>query len=172
MAGDTACVVVRGIVRRVVRGVDGRAGDADTQRLRGSAAAAPGRSHVKETTTSDQMSTAATATAPAWFRRALAVPFEHRSVAVDGASIHYLAWGEPGRRGLVFVHGGGAHAHWWSHLAATFVDEFRVLALDLSGHGDSGHRQRYELTQWTDEVVAVAADGGLSGPPVVIGHSM
>jgi len=127
---------------------------------------------VKETTTSDQMSTAATATAPAWFRRALAVPFEDRSVAVDGAAIHYLAWGQPGRRGLVFVHGGGAHAHWWTHVAARFADDFRVLALDLSGHGDSAHRGHYRLEQWTDEVAAVAADGGITGPPVVIGHSM
>lgn len=89
-----------------------------------------------------------------------------------GASIHFLAWGEPGRRGLVFVHGGGAHAHWWSHVAATFANQFRVLALDLSGHGDSDHREVYALEQWTDEVVAVAAAGGLSGLPVIIGHSM
>ncbi|HWE67836.1 MAG TPA: alpha/beta hydrolase [Acidimicrobiales bacterium] len=93
-------------------------------------------------------------------------------MSVDGASIHYLAWGERGRRGLVFVHGGGAHAHWWSHVAATFAHEFRVLAIDLSGHGDSDHREAYALEQWTDEVVAVAADGGLRGLPVVVGHSM
>ena len=110
--------------------------------------------------------------APGWFRRAIAVPFEDGSVDVDGASIHYLAWGERGRRGLVFVHGGGAHAHWWTHIAATFNDEFRVLAVDLSGHGDSDHRAGYEIEQWTQEIVAVAADGGIAGPPVVVGHSM
>jgi pimeloyl-ACP methyl ester carboxylesterase len=110
--------------------------------------------------------------APAWFSRALSVPFTDEHVNVDGASIHYLAWGEPGRRGLIFVHGGGAHAYWWAPIAATFASEFRVLALDLSGHGDSEHRDEYLLTQWTDEVAAVAADGGLSGLPVVIGHSM
>jgi pimeloyl-ACP methyl ester carboxylesterase len=100
------------------------------------------------------------------------VPFADEHVDVDGASIHYLAWGEPGQRGLLFVHGGGAHAHWWSPVAATFASGFRVLALDLSGHGDSEHREVYALTQWTDEVAAVAADGGISGLPVVIGHSM
>jgi pimeloyl-ACP methyl ester carboxylesterase len=110
--------------------------------------------------------------APAWFWRAVAVPLSEERVEVEGASIHYLAWGEPGRRGLVFVHGGGAHAHWWSPVAATFAGQFRVAALDLSGHGDSDHRDAYELDQWTDEVVAVAADAGMSGPPVVIGHSM
>jgi pimeloyl-ACP methyl ester carboxylesterase len=112
------------------------------------------------------------AAAPAWFSGAIAVPRSDERVAVQGASIHYLAWGQPGRRGLVFVHGGGAHAHWWSPLAATFAHEFRVVALDLSGHGDSDHRDVYALDQWTDEVVAVAADAAMSGPPVVIGHSM
>ena len=110
--------------------------------------------------------------APEWFRRALEVPFTDEFVDVGGCPVHYLAWGARGRRGLVFVHGGGAHAHWWTHVAATFADDFRVLAIDLSGHGDSGHRDAYALEQWTDEVMAVAADGGIDGPPVVIGHSM
>ena len=110
--------------------------------------------------------------APAWFRDALAVPFTDGEVEVHGASIHYLAWGQVRRRGLVFVHGGGAHAHWWTHVAARFAAEFRVLAIDLSGHGDSAHRDVYALEQWTDEVMAVAAAGGIDGPPVVVGHSM
>src|SRR5262249_2349729 len=110
--------------------------------------------------------------APEWFRRALAVPFEEGEVVVDGATIHYLAWGVAGRRGLVFVHGGGAHAHWWTHIAATFANEFRVVAVDLSGHGDSDHRANYVPEQWAGEVLAVAAEGGISGHPVVVGHSM
>lgn len=110
--------------------------------------------------------------APDWFRDALAVPFTDEIVEVDGCAIHYLAWGRPGRRGLVFVHGGGANAHWWTHVAARFAEDFRVLAMDMSGHGDSGHRQEYSLEQWTDEVVAVARAGGIVGHPVVIGHSM
>jgi pimeloyl-ACP methyl ester carboxylesterase len=110
--------------------------------------------------------------APEWFQRALAVPFVDHTVDVAGAAIHYLAWGQPGRRGLVFVHGGGAHAHWWTHIAATFARDFRVLAVDLSGHGDSDHRADYGIEQWTEEIVTVAADGAVDGPPVVIGHSM
>src|SRR6059058_1318050 len=110
--------------------------------------------------------------APQWFRDALAVPFTDGTVRVGQADIHYVACGEAGRRGLVFVHGGGAHAHWWTHVAARFAREFRVLAIDLSGHGDSGHRPAYEVEQWTREVMAVAAAGGIAGPPVVVGHSM
>jgi pimeloyl-ACP methyl ester carboxylesterase len=110
--------------------------------------------------------------APTWFVRALAVPRGDLVVDVDGCAIHALTFGRPGTRGLVFVHGGGAHAHWWTHVAATFADEFRVVCIDLSGHGDSGHRPSYSLERWTDEVVAVARAGGIAGPPVVIGHSM
>jgi pimeloyl-ACP methyl ester carboxylesterase len=110
--------------------------------------------------------------APAWFDRALDVPFSNEEVKVGGCPIHYLAWGEPDRRGLVFVHGGGAHAHWWTPVAATFAGEFRVVAIDLSGHGDSGHREAYALEQWTDEVVDVAGAAGINGLPIIIGHSM
>jgi pimeloyl-ACP methyl ester carboxylesterase len=110
--------------------------------------------------------------APEWFTSALAVPCTDEHVEVGGAPIHYLAWGAPNRRGIVFVHGGGAHAHWWTHLAATFAEDLRVLAVDLSGHGDSGHRDSYDIEQWTEEVVAVAEAGGIAGHPVVVGHSM
>ena len=110
--------------------------------------------------------------APEWFRHALAVPYEDHTVSVAGCEIHYLAWGEPGRQGLVFVHGGGAHAHWWTHIAARFAGEFRVVAIDLSGHGDSGFRDVYALEQWTEEAMAVVADSGITGMPVIVGHSM
>jgi pimeloyl-ACP methyl ester carboxylesterase len=112
------------------------------------------------------------ASSPEWFRRALQVPFTDETVQVSGAAIHYLAWGHPGQQGLVFVHGGGANAHWWTHVAATFAEEFRVVAIDLSGHGDSQHRDTYSLEQWTDEVMAVARAAGIVGAPIVIGHSM
>ena len=110
--------------------------------------------------------------APEWFARAVATPYMESSVMVDGCVVHYLAWGEPGRRGLVFVHGGGAHAHWWTPVAATFASRFRVVAVDLSGHGDSGHRARYDPEQWADEVMTAADHASLRGRPVVVGHSM
>jgi pimeloyl-ACP methyl ester carboxylesterase len=110
--------------------------------------------------------------APTWFTRALAVPRGDLVVDVAGCPIHALTFGTPGTRGLVFVHGGGAHAHWWTHVAATFADEFRVVCVDLSGHGESGHRSTYSLELWTDEVMALARAAAIAGPPVVVGHSM
>lgn len=111
--------------------------------------------------------------APNWFRRAVTTPFTDEYVDVDGARIHYLAWGEPGRHGLVFVHGGAAHAHWWTPIAARFADDYRVVAVDLSGHGDSGFRDDgYSLQRFAAEVMGAIGNAGIDGPPVLIGHSM
>lgn len=109
---------------------------------------------------------------PAWFTAALAAVPETYRVTVDGASINVLSWGERDRPGLVFVHGGAAHAHWWSHIAPMFLPDYRVVAIDLSGHGDSDRRADYSLRAWTDEVAAVVDHAAFSEPPVVIGHSM
>jgi pimeloyl-ACP methyl ester carboxylesterase len=110
--------------------------------------------------------------APAWFRRALDHRPGHGEVEVEGARIHYLHWGEVGRPGIVFVHGGAAHAHWWSFIAPLFVPDYHVAAIDLSGHGDSGRRDAYPRDLWAREVIAVAGDAGFAGAPIVVGHSM
>ena len=111
-------------------------------------------------------------TAPDWFTRAIDTTPESHRVEAEGASIHYLAWGERDRPGIVLVHGGAAHAHWWSHVAPSFLPDHRVVAIDLSGHGDSDRRDDYTLRAWTEEVAAVIDDAGFSTPPIVIGHSM
>ncbi|MBW2287085.1 MAG: alpha/beta fold hydrolase, partial [Deltaproteobacteria bacterium] len=97
---------------------------------------------------------------PGWFVRAIETPRRDRHVDVDGCPIHYLQWGDADRPGIVFVHGGAAHAHWWTFIAPLFLPEYQVVALDLSGHGDSGRRAEYPRELWADEVLAVADDAG------------
>jgi pimeloyl-ACP methyl ester carboxylesterase len=109
---------------------------------------------------------------PAWFTAALAAPVAEQTTMVDGIPIAYRAWGEPAARGIVLVHGGAAHSRWWDHVGPLLAHGRRVVALDLSGHGDSGRRGSYSLDGWAREVLAVAADAGLTDPPMVIGHSM
>ena len=109
---------------------------------------------------------------PAWFTAALAAPVRVGRVTVDGTSIAYRAWGDNPGRGLVLVHGGAAHARWWDHIAPLLAAGHLVAAVDLSGHGDSGRRAAYSLDGWAEEVAAVAADAGITGQPVIIGHSM
>jgi len=110
--------------------------------------------------------------APTWFQKAIDAPYEDCTVEVAGCPIHYLKWGEAGRPGIVLVHGGAAHAHWWTFIAPQLTADCQVVALDLSGHGDSGRRDEYPRDVWADEVMAVAEDAGLVGAPILVGHSM
>jgi pimeloyl-ACP methyl ester carboxylesterase len=110
--------------------------------------------------------------APEWYTNALATPYTEDDVEVDGTRVHYLRWGARDVPGIVLVHGGAAHAHWWDHIAPWLAGEYGVVALDLSGHGDSGRRERYPTETWAREVVDVAAHAGIAGPPVVVAHSM
>jgi pimeloyl-ACP methyl ester carboxylesterase len=109
---------------------------------------------------------------PAWFTAALAAPVTQQAAMVEGASIAYRSWGDPGGRGIVLVHGGAAHSRWWDHIAPLLAEGRRVIAIDLSGHGDSDRRNSYGLDGWAREVLAIAADAGIAAPPIVIGHSM
>lgn len=109
---------------------------------------------------------------PAWFKKALAVPFAEKSIEVRGAAVHTLRWANPGAPGLILIHGGAAHAHWWTFLAPFFSSDYDVVAIDLTGHGDSGRRESYPRETWAEEVVAVAADAQFPGPPILVGHSM
>ena len=112
--------------------------------------------------------------APDWFTAAIAAHKETGRVSVDGADIAVCAWGERGRPALVFVHGGLAQAGWWDFIAPHFADEWRVIALSLSGHGDSGWRDEYSLERHAQEVVAAAEWGGAfesETSPVIVGHS-
>lgn len=113
-----------------------------------------------------------TSIAPAWFEQMMAVPVTDEWISVAGADVHYLGWGERGRPGLVFVHGAGASAHWWAHVAASFADEYRVIAIELSGHGDSQHRRSYSVPTWISEILAATEAAEIDGRPVIIGHSV
>src|SRR5205823_763525 len=104
------------------------------------------------------------APAPDWFRWAISQPRQSRFVTVAGCPIHYLLWERQpekhGGRGLLFVHGGGAHGYWWSYIAPYFIRDFRVAAIDLSGMGDSGWRAQYSSDLRAAEIRAVITDAG------------
>lgn len=110
---------------------------------------------------------------PLWFREALAAPYESRTLNVDGTDIHYLRWGnnDPARPGLLFVHGNGAHAHWFHFIAPLLTEHYNVAAMDLGGMGDSGWRLSYTRETFAREIGEVALAAGLGPKPVVVGHS-
>ncbi|MCC6707435.1 MAG: alpha/beta hydrolase [Gammaproteobacteria bacterium] len=112
---------------------------------------------------------------PAWFEWALAQPVSSHYVTVADCPIHYMLWpGDNARanqRGLLLVHGGGAHANWWRFIAPFFTRDYRVAALDLSGMGDSGKRAEYNASLRADEMRAVLGAAELGDKPFVVGHS-
>ena len=111
--------------------------------------------------------------APDWFTRYVEMTPSDERVTVQDATVHYLRWGDPTTTpGLVFIHGGAAHAHWWSHVAPAFLPRHSAVAIDLTGHGDSDHRDGYRLETWCAEVAAVIVEAGFVTPPVLVGHSM
>jgi pimeloyl-ACP methyl ester carboxylesterase len=110
-------------------------------------------------------------TRPAWFDRAIAAPGEVGSIDVAGVPIAYRVWGKPGPPGIVLIHGSNAHREWWRFVAPFLADQFRVAALDLSGNGESGWRERYSGELFADEVWAVCNAARLGARPLVVGHS-
>ena len=90
---------------------------------------------------------------------------------VSGCAIAYAVWSESGTLPIVLVHGAGAQMGWWDAVIAQLAPAHRLLALDLSGNGDSGWREDYSAEQWGDEVITVAQRIG-GGPALVVGHSL
>lgn len=113
------------------------------------------------------------AEAPAWFARAIGRVPTCDDVVVEGCGIRLRVWGEGHDRPLVLVHGGAAHSGWWDHIAPHLAVDRRVVALDLSGHGDSEWRETYTPETWAREVgAAVRYATRTEATPIVIAHSM
>jgi pimeloyl-ACP methyl ester carboxylesterase len=72
---------------------------------------------------------------------------------------------------VVLVHGGGANVGWWLRVAPTLAERFRVLTVELSGHGDSDHCPGYSPEAWAQDVTTVLDDASVDACHVV-GHSM
>ena len=59
-------------------------------------------------------------------------------VTVNGLSLHYLEWGKAGMPAIVCVHGYTSSAQAFNALARQLQDRYRIIALDVRGHGSSG----------------------------------
>ena len=63
---------------------------------------------------------------------------QDRFVSVNGLRLHFLDWGNEAKQPLILLHGIGRVAQTFSHLATHFSKDYRVIAVDMRGHGDSG----------------------------------
>ena len=89
----------------------------------------------------------------------------------DGTPISYEIYGT-GEPSLVFVHGWSCDARYWLAQLPQFSKNYRVVMLDLAGHGHSGStRSQYSMKAFGEDVQAVVEETG-SRRIILIGHSM
>ena len=106
-----------------------------------------------------------------WFNESLLSTPTENFVEVERAKIHYSTWGDTKNPGLFFIHGFSANAHWWDFIAPAFIEDYCVVAIDLSGSGDSDHRETYSQEMYANEIKAVCDDMGWESADF-IAHSM
>ena len=77
-------------------------------------------------------------------------------VELGGIRFHYRDWANPGAPALLLLHGFTGHARSWDGFAAALQPDYRVLALDQRGHGESGWTDDYSRDAMVGDVDAFA----------------
>lgn len=98
-------------------------------------------------------------------------PAVDSATSPDGIRIAYEVRGE-GTPALVFVHGWSCDRSYWKGQLEPLSRRYRVVAVDLAGHGESGlGRDAWSIEAFGGDVAAVVEKLGLQRV-VLIGHSM
>jgi len=94
------------------------------------------------------------------------------AASVDGVPIHATVRGT-GPKTIVFVHGWTCDESSWRSQVPFFEKNYRVITLDLPGHGKSGSPAGAPLTMelFAKSIEAVRAEAK-AGKIVLVGHSM
>ena len=89
----------------------------------------------------------------------------------DGVMIYYDVQGE-GDRTLVLVHGWSCDRSYWDSQVSNLAPDFRVVTIDLGGHGQSGlGRDSWTMSAFGADVAAVVTKLDLHDI-ILVGHSM
>lgn len=90
----------------------------------------------------------------------------------DGTKIVYEVFGENNPETLLILHCWGCSRNYWDGIMPELSKEFRVVALDLPGMGDSSTPKKdWTFESMAGEVAALARELGLE-KFIVVGHSM
>ena len=94
------------------------------------------------------------------------------AASVDGANIHWTATGS-GSKTVIFVHGWTCDDSSWKSQVPVVSKEYRVLTLDLPGHGRSGSPTsgKFSMDLFARAVEAVRAEAKVDRA-ILVGHSM
>lgn len=102
---------------------------------------------------------------------AAATGWPKMALSRDNTPISYEVFGS-GEPTLLFVHGWSCDSRYWRMQVDQFAQKYRVVVMDLAGHGHSGmNRACYSMQAFAEDVQAVAEAVG-SKTLILIGHSM
>lgn len=91
--------------------------------------------------------------------------------SIDGVDISYDVYGE-GDLALLFVHGWSCDKSYWKDQVEYFSKYYKLITVDLAGHGESGlEREDYKVELFGEDVASVVNHLKLS-KVILIGHSM
>ncbi|RSS80117.1 alpha/beta hydrolase [Streptomyces sp. WAC06614] len=93
-----------------------------------------------------------------------------RTLTVQGRTLSYLDFGGTGRP-LLALHGHLSEGASFAGLAAALGDDWRVIAPDQRGHGDSDRAADYDRAGYLADLRALLDHLDL-GPVVALGHSL
>src|SRR5215469_13997447 len=94
-----------------------------------------------------------------------------RFVRLDDGDMHVMEEGRAGAPGVLLIHGTGASMAWWDPVVAPLAGTFRVIRVDLLGHGRSSSPPGgYDIPAQARRVGTVLDRLG-AGRVTVIGHS-
>jgi pimeloyl-ACP methyl ester carboxylesterase len=98
---------------------------------------------------------------------------DDRQVILGELRFHYLDWGGPSDQAIVFLHGFALTAHTWDLVCLTLRPDYRCIALDLRGHGDSEWHPglEYGVGAMAGDVERLIDALGLERP-ILVGMSM
>jgi pimeloyl-ACP methyl ester carboxylesterase len=87
--------------------------------------------------------------------------------------LHYAEWENPGAPTLVLLHGGRDHCRSWDWVAHELSKDWRIIAPDLRGHGDSewSREGNYNLLAFVHDFVQLAQHLD-AYPLTIVGHSL
>jgi pimeloyl-ACP methyl ester carboxylesterase len=98
-------------------------------------------------------------------------PPQDRFAKLDTMRVHYQNYGE-GKDAVVFIHGWSCNLNFWKTNLPAFVNQSRVIAIDLPGHGESDKPQvTYSMDLFARAIDAVLQDAKVERATLV-GHSM
>ena len=88
-----------------------------------------------------------------------------------GPTLSYREWGRPDGAVVLMLHGLGSSGATWRHVAPALGQQFRIIAPDARGHGDSEWTRDYSMELMAEDVAGFLEQIGVLAA-IMVGHSM